>query len=56
MDVFDFRKRLIDEYGAYINSFINVQEPRAARSIQAKVNAQAKKAGGRAADIASKAM
>jgi hypothetical protein len=34
MDVFDFRNRLIDEYGAYINSFINVQDPRIAQYIQ----------------------
>jgi ATP-dependent helicase YprA (DUF1998 family) len=39
MDVFDFRNRLIDEYGAYINSFINVQDPRVAQYVQASLAA-----------------
>jgi len=34
MDVFDFRNHLIEEYSAYINSFIHVQDPRIARYIQ----------------------
>lgn len=39
MDVFDFRNRLIDEYGAYINSFINVQDPRIRQYIQDSLKA-----------------
>jgi ATP-dependent helicase YprA (DUF1998 family) len=39
MDVFDFRNRLIDNYGAYINSFINVQDPRIRQYIQDSLQA-----------------
>ncbi len=39
MDVFDFRNRLIGEYGAYINSFINVQDPRIRQYIQDSLQA-----------------
>lgn len=39
MDVFDFRNHLIDDYAAYINSFINVQDPRIAQYIQASLEA-----------------
>jgi hypothetical protein len=39
MDVFDFRNHLIDEYSAYINSFINVQDPRIARYVQDSLQA-----------------
>ncbi|HZY42248.1 MAG TPA: DEAD/DEAH box helicase, partial [Anaerolineae bacterium] len=39
MDVFDFRNHLIDDYAAYINSFINVQDARIAQYIQESLKA-----------------
>ena len=39
MDVFDFRNHLIDDYAAYINSFINVQDARIAHYIQDSLKA-----------------
>ena len=39
MDIFDFRSHLIAEYSAYINSFINVQDPRIRQYIQDSLQA-----------------
>lgn len=39
LDVFDFRRRVIDDYAAYTRSFLAVREPRLAAFVDAQLDA-----------------
>ncbi len=41
MDVFDLRKRLVDDYASYTRSFIKIADPRITAKVEHALNAGA---------------
>jgi ATP-dependent helicase YprA (DUF1998 family) len=38
MNIFEFHKKLIDNYKSYINSFLNVKDPNLLRFVESEIN------------------